>query len=363
MRALSAALAQHLPDGAALGRLGGDEFAVVLGTLEDGDARAVAERLCDMVNGAPLTTATGVLRLTVSIGMATMKGMSDKDMVLANADLALYDAKAAGRNCTREFMPEQHARARQRLSVHQRLADALDNDGLLLMAQPIIDLSTDEISAWELLLRLRDGYDPELPPDVFLPTAERSTLATRLDQWVVKRAIAALSTAQARRRGLCLQVNVTSRSLEDPLFGDMVLDALHAAGVNPHRLGLEITETATMSNVTAVRDLVQRLGSAGCPIVLDDFATGFGSLVSLRNVPFAAIKVAGPFIQQADRAELDLTIVEGIVRLARGLGMQVIAEEVDREPLLQALREAGVRGAQGYLLGAPRPLDEMLRDM
>lgn len=359
MRALTSQLAELLPD-AALGRLGGDEFAVVLGGVDADAGRRTAEQVCDAVNRTPVMTAEGALRLTVSVGVAEMTGAADKESALANADLALYEAKAAGRNCVREAMPEQHTRAHQRLSVHQRLAEALANDRLFLMAQPIVDLKTDEISAWELLLRLHDGKLPDLPPSAFLPTAERSSLATRVDRWVVGRAIAALSSPAARRRALCLQVNVTTRSLEDPKFGDFVLAALRNAGVNPYRLGFEINETATITNVEAVRHLVSRLGSAGCPIVLDDFGTGFGSLVSLRSVPFAAIKVAGAFVQQADRDAVNLTVVDGIVRLARGLGMQVIAEEVDRRPLLHAMRDAGVRGAQGYLLGAPRPLEDVL---
>jgi diguanylate cyclase (GGDEF)-like protein/PAS domain S-box-containing protein len=360
MRALATQLDAQLPDGAALGRLGGDEFAVVLPDHDRVGACAVAERLCDVINGTPMMTTTGALRLTVSIGVAALTSPADKETVLANADLALYEAKNAGRNCTREFLPEQHTRAHRRLSVQQRLAEALDNDGLSLMAQPIFDLATDEILAWELLLRLRDGYSPELPPSEFLPTAERSSLATRVDRWVVARAIAGLSAPAARRRGLCFQVNITSRSLEDPMFGDAVLDALRSAGVSPHRLGLEITETATMTNIAAVRSLVGRLGNAGCPIVLDDFGTGFGSLVSLRHVPFTAIKVAGAFVQHAGRGDPNLTIIDGIVRLARGMGMQVMAEQVDRRPLLQALRDAGVRAAQGYLLGGPRPLGHIL---
>jgi diguanylate cyclase (GGDEF)-like protein len=359
MRALTSQLTDLLPE-AALGRLGGDEFAVVLGGHDAAAGRRIAEQVCDTVNRTPLMTTDGALRLTVSIGVAALTGVADREHALANADLALYEAKAAGRNCVRESMPEQHTRAYQRLSVHQRLAEALANDRLSLMAQPILDLKTDEISAWELLLRLQDGNLPDLPPGAFLPTAERSSLATRVDRWVVKRAIAALSTPAARLRGLCLQVNVTSRSLGDPRFGEDILTALRDAGVNPYRLGLEITETTTMINVEAVRHLVSRLGGAGCPIVLDDFGAGFGSLVSLRTVPFTAIKVAGAFLQQADHGAVNLTVVDGIVRLARGLGMQVIAEEVDRRPLLQALRDAGVRGAQGYLLGAPRPLDDVL---
>ena len=359
MRALTSQLADLLPE-AALGRLGGDEFAVVLGGHDAAAGRRIAEQVCDTVNSTPLMTTAGALRLTVSIGVAPLKGAADREHALANADLALYEAKAAGRNCVRESMPDQHTRAYQRLSVHQRLAEALANDRLSLMAQPILDLKTDEISAWELLLRLQDGNLPDLPPGAFLPTAERSSLATRVDRWVVGRAIAALSTPAARQRGLCLQVNVTSRSLGDPRFGDDILTALRDAGVNPYRLGLEVTETTTMTNVEAVRHLVSRLGGAGCPIVLDDFGAGFGSLVSLRTVPFTAIKVAGAFVQQADHGAVNVTVIDGIVRLARGLGMQVIAEEVDSRPLLQALRDAGVRGAQGYLLGVPRPLDDVL---
>jgi len=360
MRALATQLDARLPDGAELGRLGGDEFAAVLPDHDSDTARTVAERLCDDVNGTPVMTTGGALRLTVSIGVAASTGPANAETVLASADLALHDAKHAGGNCTRAFEPDQHTRAHRRLSVQQRLAEALDTNGLSLLAQPIVDLATDEISAWELLLRLRDGHSPQLPPSEFLPTAERTSLATRVDRWVVGRAISALSTPSARRRGLCLQVNVTSRSLEDITFGATVLDALRSAGVSPHRLGFEVTETATIANVAAVSDLVERLGHAGCPIVLDDFGTGFGSLVTLRHVSFSAIKVASVFVQHGNTGHPNLPVIDGIVRLARGLGTRVIAEQVEHRPLLEALRDAGVRGAQGYILGAPRPLDDIL---
>ena len=360
MRSLASTLTECLPDSATVGRLGGDEFAVVLPHENIEGARSLAEELCDAVNGRPFLTSNEALRLTVSVGIASLAEAIDDVTVLANADLALYAAKAAGRNRACVFAPEQHARASERLSVQQRLAAALDNDTLSLLAQPIIDLTSDQISAYELLLRLDDGHTPELGPSLFLPTAERSSLATRVDRWVVDRAIAALASPAARRRGLCLQVNVTGRSLQDEDFGTQILQALNRAGVSSHRLGFEITETTTMGNVEAVRRLVERLGSAGCPIVLDDFGTGFGSLVPLRNVPFAAVKIAGVFLAQAEHGHPNLTVIDGIVRLARGLGMQVIAEEVDRAPLLEALREVGVRGAQGWVCGAPRPLEQVL---
>lgn len=359
LRRLSGLLVTLLP-GAATGRLGGDEFAVVLDDHDADAARAAAELLCNEINGTPITTTSGSLRSTVSIGLTMLTATNDTEAALADADLALYEAKAAGRNCVRVALSEQHTRARRKLSVQQRLADALRSDQLMLMAQPIVDLRTDEVSAWELLLRLCDGNEPKLPPKDFLPTAERSELARRVDRWVVERAIQALSTRAARRRGLCVHVNVTSRSLDDGGFGAEILTALRDAGVSPHRLGLEISEAATMVNVSAVRDLVTRLGNAGCPIVVDDFGVRLGSLVSLHDVPFAAVKVAGPLVAQADHGAPNTMVVDGIVQLARGLGMQVIAEEVDRQALLDTLRDARVQGAQGYVLGAPRPLDEML---
>lgn len=359
MRALTTLLQRLLPDDALLGRLGSDEFAVLLPGADLDEAVDTAERLCDTVHATPFLTADEPLRLSVSLGVASIDA-DDVETVLAHADLALQEAKRTGRNRTCRYSSDQRVRARRRLSVQQRLVAALDDDGFALFAQPIIDLRTDQVSAFELLLRLDDGRVPDLPPREFLATAERSTLAPRIDRWVVRRAVSVLASPRARRRGLRLQANLTGRTLEDAEFCDELLEDLKAAGVDPYRLGLEVTETTAVRDVDRVLQLADRLGEAGCPVVLDDFGSGFGSLLSLHRVPFAAVKVSGPLVREADRSSRHRAVVEGIVRLAHGMGMQVIAEEVDRQPLLDALLDAGVRAAQGFLLGAPQPLDRVL---
>jgi EAL domain-containing protein (putative c-di-GMP-specific phosphodiesterase class I) len=244
--------------------------------------------------------------------------------------------------------------------VRERVATALDNGDMVLYAQPIIDLRNDQVTAYELLLRLRDGRTPHLEPRSFLAPAEHTDLAARIDRWVVGQAIAVLASPHARRRGVRLHVNLTGRTLADPAFGDDLLRDLRRAGVDPFRLGLEVGEAAAVHDADRVRRLVDRLADASCPVVLDDFGSGLGALQSLQRVPYAAVKVAGPLIDHADRSDRDRAVVEGIVRLARGLRLQVIAEEIDRPALLEAVRDAGVRGAQGFLLGAPHPLAQVL---
>lgn len=172
--------------------------------------------------------------------------------------------------------------------------------------------------------------------------------------------MATLATPVARRAGLCLAINVSSRSVEDASFGDTVVDTLRSAGVEPPRLSLEITETAALTSLDAARHLAQRLVGAGCHFVLDDFGAGFGSFVYLKHLPFTSVKIAGEFVRQADQAGADRVLVDAVVRAARGLGMRTVAEYVDREPLVAALRELGVDSGQGFHLGRPRPLYSLL---
>lgn len=360
--ALTALLDTRMPDGALLGRLGGDEFAVILPGADAERGHAVGEQLCDTVYATPVMTGREPLRMSVSIGVAALRNVDDAGAALASADLALYQAKADGRNAVRTASDDQRDRASRRLSIQQRLSRALDTDGFRLLAQPIVDLATDQVLAYELLLRVDDNHSPALLPGTFLPTAERSTLAARIDRWVLNRAIAALATPAARRRRMRLQVNLTGRSLRDADLADRVVEQLGSAGVAPDRLGLEVTEFTAISDTSELLHLIERLSAAGCPVVMDDFGSGLGSLLSLRHVPFAAVKLSGPLIAHADRNDGTRTVVDGLVRMAKGLRMHVIAEEVDSMPLLRALRDSGVRAAQGYLLGRPEPLERLLAD-
>jgi diguanylate cyclase (GGDEF)-like protein len=360
MRGLAELLRERADPRAVLGRLGGDEFAVLLRSGNAGDALDAAESLCAAVADHRFPTDAGAVRVTASIGVAPLAPAGDCDVLLANADLALREAKSAGRNQARVFAPEQYELAVRRVSVLQRVHNALDRGLMRVEAQPIVDLATRKVSSYELLVRMRDGLDPPLGPAEFLPAVERTELVHRLDRWMVEQAVDALASPRGRRERLHLHVNVSAPSLEDPRFGDYVVSTLRAADVEPARLGLEITETAALTNLTAARRLANRLTRAGCRFALDDFGAGFGSFAYLKHLPFTSVKIDGEFVRQADRARGDTVFVEAVVTVARGLNIATVAEYVDREQLVTTLTRLGVDRGQGYHLGRPRPLAEVV---
>jgi diguanylate cyclase (GGDEF)-like protein len=360
MRALAKLLRDRIGDQAFIGRLGGDEFAVILTTGDPAEALATAAGLCETVARTPVVAAGRMLRITISVGVAPRQLVNDGDLLLAHADLALHQAKAAGRNRAKLFAPEQYDDAAHRVALLGRVRDALEIGGMELDAQPIVDLVHNRIASHELLIRLRDGRRPHLGPAEFLPPIERTDLVLTLDRWVLSRAVATLASAAARAAGLRLEVNVSSRSLEDPTLGDWLVSELREANVPPARLGVEITETAAIASLDAARHLAEKLVGVGCRFTLDDFGAGFGSFAYLKHVPFTGVKIAGDFVRQADGGATDSVLVDAMVRVARGLGMTTVAEYVDREPLVDALREMGVGHGQGFHLGRPRPLVELV---
>jgi diguanylate cyclase (GGDEF)-like protein len=361
LRGLAPLLLKWSDSRALLGRLGGDEFAIV---LPDGDAASaleVAESLCDAIARHPFVAEGIAVRVTVSIGIAPLTVTREPEVLLANADLAMYQAKGAGKSRAALFDPRRSEEAAQHLSVLQRVHDALDGGLLALYAQPVADLTTGRITAHEVLLRLRDGLEPRLGPAEFLPAVERTDLMPRIDRWVVEQAVEALASPAARAAFMRLDVNLSSRALADPTFGDHVLDTLRAAEVEPARLGVEVAETDVISSLDAARALAERLTPHGCRFTLDDFGAGFGSFVYLKHLPFTTVKIAAELVRQADVTATDRVLVESAVRAARGLGMRTVAEHVDREALVTTLHELGVDGAQGFHLGAPLPLAEVVR--
>jgi diguanylate cyclase (GGDEF)-like protein/PAS domain S-box-containing protein len=357
IRAVARALAARLGPEARLGRLGGDEFAVVVPDADVSAGLALAEQLCDAVAAAGVDGGgSGAPGVTISVGVAAVEPGQEVETVLAHADLALYGAKAAGRNRARGFAPDQYHQAAHRVSLLRRVAAALEEGTMGLDAQPIVDLATGRATRHELLVRLRDGHTPPLSPAEFLPAVERTDLVHQLDRDVVSRAVSALARPAARTAGLRLEVNLSARSLEDPELGTWILHRLKEADVEPQRLGLEITETAAITSLPAARVLADRLTGAGCGFALDDFGAGFGSFAHLKHLPFTSVKIAGEFVRQLDSEAVDRAMVTGVVGVARQLEVRTVAEHVDRPVLVERLRELGVDDGQGFHLGRPRPL-------
>ncbi|GAB3448384.1 hypothetical protein GCM10027436_41460 [Actinophytocola sediminis] len=358
MRAIADVLRARLGEGHVLGRLGGDEFAVVLADTKESAAVELADRLRAAVATLPLTGSGGASRVTVSAGVTGFTSGDCWQSVLANADLALYASKSAGRNRVTVYEQGHYMDTAMRVTVLDRVRAAIANGGLVLHAMPMVKLGTNRVVGHELLLRLEDGIDPPLSPGEFLPAAERSDLVLDIDRWVIGTAIDALVAHPYP--GLRFNVNVSGRTLEDGDFGDFVVRRLAKAGVAPGRLGFEITETAAVTNLAAARTLAQRLRASGCRISLDDFGAGFGSFVHLKKLPITGVKIDGEFVRGIDYGSRDTVLVQGIVDIARGLGISVVAEWVERSTQVDALERLGVRVAQGFHLGRPEPLSALL---
>ncbi|MBB5953443.1 diguanylate cyclase (GGDEF)-like protein/PAS domain S-box-containing protein [Saccharothrix tamanrassetensis] len=356
MKTVAGTLRSRLSGSQLIGRLGGDEFAVVLPGCTSAEAVRVADGLRDAVAALPLVAASA--HVTVSTGVAEFGAGDTWELVLANADLALYASKAAGRNRVTVYEPGHYADTAKRVSVMDRLRAALDGGGLALHAMPMVQLLSGRTLGHELLLRLEDGQEPYLGPADFLPEAERSNLVLDIDRWVLSTAIDTL----VRHPDLDLRfnVNVSGRTLEDEDFGGFVLDRLATAGVAPGRLGLEITETAAVTNLDAARALALQLRAFGCRITLDDFGSGFGSFVHLKHLPITGIKIDGEFVRGIDERSTDAVLVAGIVEIARGLGLSAVAEWVERPAQVETLTRLGVRVGQGFHLGRPVPLGRIL---
>jgi diguanylate cyclase (GGDEF)-like protein len=358
MCTLARLLRDRLGGGSTIGRLGGDEFAVVLGGASEQHAVAVADRLRTAVAAVPMVSGNGATRTTISAGVAGFDSGESWQAVLANADLALYASKAAGRNRVTVYQRGHYMDTALRVTVLDRVRAALVDGHLALHAMPMVKLIGGRVVGHELLLRLEDGRSPYLGPGEFLPAVERSDLVFDIDRWVAGTAIDAL--VQHPYPGLRFNVNVSGRTLEDEDFGGFVLDRLAAAGVAPGRLGFEITETAAVTNLDAARSLAQQLRASGCRITLDDFGSGFGSFVHLKQLPITGLKIDGEFVKGIDYGSRDTVLVQGIVDIARGLGLSVVAEWVERPTQVDALSRLGVRVAQGFHLGRPAPLKDLL---
>jgi diguanylate cyclase (GGDEF)-like protein/PAS domain S-box-containing protein len=345
-----------------LARLGGDEFALLLPQTPADHAEIVADEIVKSLNRRMAANAGESVVITASVGVALSDGLTDTEL-LAYADLAMYEAKAAGRNRFAVYLPAKGGRERvsARLAEAERIRHAVEEDRLLLYSQPVLDLKTNEIYSHELLVRLPgDRSDEPLMPSAFLYVAERFGLIQAVDGWVVRSAIRLIAEHARTGRQLVLSVNLSGKSVVDPKLGLLIEAALDESGIDPARLIFELTETAAISSFEQARVLATRLRSRGCQFALDDFGAGFGSFYYLKHFPFDFIKIDGGFIRGLVSSPMDQLVVQAIVTIARGLGKKTVAEFVAEQETTSLLRKIGVDYAQGYCIGEPRPIAEAL---
>jgi diguanylate cyclase (GGDEF)-like protein len=355
----------RLRESDVLARLGGDEFAVLLPSADAIAAEATADALVTAVRSeASIEDRDRSRAVTASAGATTFEGGAgaSADAVIRDAEFAMYDAKEAGRDGA-AFFAQAHtgqSATKSRLAWVRRIERAIDDGSFVLYAQPILDLRANEITRFELLLRMLDDHGDRIPPDAFLPVAERHGLITRIDRWVIGEAIRRLAEAQASGTERCFEVNLSGASIGDRQLLDAITSELRNTGVTPSNLVFEITETAAVADIARARRFAQALRELGCRFALDDFGAGFGSFFYLKHLPFDYLKIDGEFISNCVEDRTDQLVVRAVVQVAEGLGKETIAEFVGDADTRRMVQRLGVDFAQGAHISMPVPLEQAL---
>ena len=357
-------LRRHAGDRDALARRGGDDFALVLADTDVGRALEVAESLRAAVVDIGVECEQGrTARTSASFGVTPLVTGVAPSVALAEATCAMREARRAGgdRIVVAPRGSRQLAVADGR-GWSQRLRHALEHGQFTLLAQPILDLRTGDVTRHELLLRLVGDDGRLIAPGTFLPSAERHGVVHAIDRWVVDRAVEvveAWGAAGGDHARHVLHVNLSGSTIGDVRTVDRLVERISSADLDPSRLLFELTETAAVADLDAARRSVERLTACGCGFGLDDVGSGFGSLSYLKRFPFDLVKIDGEHVSGLATNVVDQLIVRAITEIGVGMGKDVVAEFVTDATTLELLSGIGVRYAQGYHVGRPRPLEEL----
>jgi diguanylate cyclase (GGDEF)-like protein len=361
LKAVAERIENELSERDTVVRLGGDEFAVLqVGAEQPRSAARLAQHLVATMRDA-FVLNTHRLHVGVSIGiaLAPTDGL-DPDRLLKCADLALYRAKGEGRDTFCFFEPAMDTEMQTRRAIELNLREALARGEFTLFYQPFFDISRGNVIGFEALLRWKHPSRGIVSPAEFIAVAEETGLIVPLGEWVIRQACREAVHLPDTTR---VAVNVSAAQFRTPSFVQVVVTALAESGLSPARLELEITETLLMQSNDAVVKALHQLRSLGIRIALDDFGTGYSSLSYVRSFPFDKIKIDRSFVNELGKNGDCAAIVRAIVSLGAGLGIPTTAEGVETAAQLEFVRASGCSEAQGYLLGAPKPMREAVRDV
>ena len=347
-----------------VGRLGGDEF-VVLAECRLGDASAIrlAEKLCKTLD-KPLMIEGHEVRAGASVGISMFpQDGESSDVLLQNADTALYRAKATGGNCFRFYTPDMSAESRTRMMRHAALRHALDRDEFVVYYQPRVDLKTLRLTGMEALLRWTHPQLGAVSPADFIPLAEESGLIDDITDWVLLRATEQVQGWTLRYgQPFTISVNLSARQLRNKRILSSVVHALCRSGLKPTQLELELTESALMEDADTAAILLKELKSLGLRLSVDDFGTGYSSLAYLRRFPLDCLKLDRSFLLQNHSEDVSpWKLAEAVINLAHTLNLSVVAEGVESNEHLDFLRTTSCDEIQGSCISNPLPPSEMER--
>lgn len=364
LRQLAMELKNCIRQGDVLARLGGDEFGVLLENCNLKRAAEIAEKIRREVKEFRFAWHDKTFEIGTSIGVA---GITADNLVAASilsaADLACYAAKDMGRNRVHIYEPTDAELLQRHGEMHWAtlITQALEQNRFVLYAQPIREISDTGRNNrhWEILLRIKDKDDKIIPPNTFIPAAERYNKMLSIDRWVVRNVFSAIAdggfTVESGSERV-IAINLSGASLGDDSMLDYILATSKELGISLHEICFEITETVAISNLTKATHFIHELKAQGCRFSLDDFGSGLSSFGYLKNLPVDYIKIDGGFVKDMAVDPIDRAMVEAINEIGHVMQIQTIAEWVENEETLNLLKQIGVNFAQGYHTGKPMPL-------
>ena len=350
-------LSARVRSGDLFARLGGDEFAVLLYDLDDEQAERVANSYRQLLADYRFKYDANIVDIGCSVGIAAfVEGVKNKEDLLARADMACHIAKNAGRNSVHLFDASSQKEVEGMsadMSWARRIKEAIENDGFVLVFQPIIDSQSGRIYSFESLIRMYGADGALISPAGFLPAAERFGLIIDLDRWVIRSAIKQLQTEPLLSSDCHLSINLSGPSVEASSTLDFIHSQLKDTGVDPSRLTFEITETTAITKLSQAVSLLDGLEAMGCESALDDFGTGYSSFAYLKELPVDYVKIDGSFVQNIDSDMLNRVMVMAMTEVAHAMGKRTVAEFVENDKVAAVLKEIGVDLQQGYHHGKP----------
>ncbi len=358
LKDVAAKLKQRLRESDSLCRIGGDEFAVLLSDTQIDQATAIALDLCELLAGDSYRFGDKVYKISASVGISLIDGHADKAQIyLQQADIALYVAKHHGRNLVHVYSPEDKESEDVKISMEwlHRLQYAIEQDNLVLHYQPIVHIQSGEVAYYEALVRLYIDDDLVYPGE-FIPALERLKDANLLDHQVVAKGIKSLADNPLINK---LAINLSAQAFGDERLVPLIENKLTQYKVSPERIIFELTESASLSNLSATQRMISRLSEMGCSFSIDDFGTGFSTFTYLKNLPANTVKIDGSFVKELANNSIDYALVKAIREVANALGKSTVAEFVEDQQTLDLLKEIKVEYAQGYHLGRPKPIEEI----
>ncbi len=365
LRQLSLVLKRSVRSGDIVARLGGDEFGIIYDNVDIDRARTMAERLLRNIGEFRFFWEGKTFGVGASIGMVAIRhDCCSMTTILSRADTACYAAKDGGRNQIYVANDDDHVvkLRHEQMQWVGRVESALEAGRFVLYAQPIADLvDTSSIRHYELLIRMRTEDGHIVMPMAFIPAAERYGKMLDVDRWVIEHLMSRFGTLQkATDIPLRFNVNLSGVSLNDESMATFISESFLRYGVPYEAITFEVTETAAISNLNNARAFIERFRALGCRFALDDFGCGLSSFSYLQNLPVDYLKIDGSFVVDIDVNDINRAMVDAINQIGHVMGIETVCEFVENEGVVKTLRDIGVDYAQGYYIGKPVPLEELL---